>query len=254
MGYCPRLLICENDPETAAELTLRLVHAGFWVEHATTTAEALGRLERQSFDLLLMNLILPDQDSLSFCRELRILGIRLPTLITEFDRIHTRAHPDSGFHLSEGRSNDGEPEWVRKAAAQARMIFSIKTSCLRARGYQPRILHLEADPFCAGLVGAALRKGVHLTQVADPGELARAATEDPYDLVALNPAFPRDALLPAFDRLLNQCPHTPILLRCRFPVGTEAADMRSDRQDCGLMEMIQAMVLRSVAIPLCAHA
>ncbi len=78
-----RLLVVDDDlimRDTAAQ-TLR--HAGFEVLEAESGEEALGTLEHEAVDLLLLDVMLPGIDGHELCRRLRVLpyGERLPILM-----------------------------------------------------------------------------------------------------------------------------------------------------------------------------
>lgn len=66
-----RLLICEDDEDQSDYLNVLLESAGFVVDVANTVAEAKKYLAEYDYQVLLLDLILPDQDGIAFIRELR---------------------------------------------------------------------------------------------------------------------------------------------------------------------------------------
>ncbi|MFM7264074.1 MAG: response regulator transcription factor [Cyanobium sp.] len=66
-----KLLVVEDDPPLQAALLRLVAQWGYAAEQASTAAEALAWLERELFDLVLLDLGLPDRDGLSLCRLLR---------------------------------------------------------------------------------------------------------------------------------------------------------------------------------------
>jgi DNA-binding response OmpR family regulator len=66
-----KLLVVEDDPALQQALLRLLGQWGYAAEVAGTAATALGWLEQQRFDLVLLDLGLPDRDGLSLCRQLR---------------------------------------------------------------------------------------------------------------------------------------------------------------------------------------
>ncbi|MCZ8072708.1 MAG: response regulator transcription factor, partial [Paucibacter sp.] len=78
-----RLLLIDDDARLTAMLGDYLSAAGFEVRVAGTLAEGRAALAEQAFDLLVLDLMLPDGDGLDFCRELRAdaLTRRLPVLM-----------------------------------------------------------------------------------------------------------------------------------------------------------------------------
>ena len=66
-----KLLVVEDDPTLRAALLRLLGQWGYGTEGAATGGEALQWLERDPFDLVLLDLGLPDLDGLAVCRRLR---------------------------------------------------------------------------------------------------------------------------------------------------------------------------------------
>jgi DNA-binding response OmpR family regulator len=66
-----RILLIEDDPRLAAMLSQYLGEAGFSVTHAGTGAAGLALAAQTAFDVLVLDLTLPDMDGLEVCRQLR---------------------------------------------------------------------------------------------------------------------------------------------------------------------------------------
>jgi len=66
-----RLLLIDDDQRLTAMLSDYLSAAGFTVQAAGSLAQGRSMLVDSSFDLLVLDLMLPDGDGLDFCRELR---------------------------------------------------------------------------------------------------------------------------------------------------------------------------------------
>jgi DNA-binding response OmpR family regulator len=66
-----RILLVEDDPRLADMLHEYLGQAGFGVTVASLGATALGKLSEAAYDAVVLDLMLPDMDGLSVCRELR---------------------------------------------------------------------------------------------------------------------------------------------------------------------------------------
>jgi DNA-binding response OmpR family regulator len=66
-----RILLVEDDARLAKMVADYLCEAGFRVTHAPTGADAEGRLRRETFDALVLDLMLPDTDGLDLCRRIR---------------------------------------------------------------------------------------------------------------------------------------------------------------------------------------
>lgn len=66
-----RLLLIEDDQRLADMVRDYLAAAGYRVSHAATGGEGLRLEEREAFDVLVLDLMLPDMDGLEVCRRVR---------------------------------------------------------------------------------------------------------------------------------------------------------------------------------------
>jgi DNA-binding response OmpR family regulator len=76
-----RILLVEDEHNMVVLLTDRLVASGYDVTSATTGPKAVEMALGRPFDLLLLDILLPGQDGLSVCRELRRRGVTTPILM-----------------------------------------------------------------------------------------------------------------------------------------------------------------------------
>ncbi len=65
------ILLVEDDERISEPLVRVLVSEGFAVTHVDNGKDALGAVERERPDLVLLDLTLPDIDGLDVCRKLR---------------------------------------------------------------------------------------------------------------------------------------------------------------------------------------
>lgn len=78
----PTLLVVEDDPNLRLALRDNLEHqGGYAVEEAATVKEAREHLARRDFQLILLDVMLPDGDGYSLCRALREEGLSVPVLM-----------------------------------------------------------------------------------------------------------------------------------------------------------------------------
>jgi DNA-binding response OmpR family regulator len=87
-----RILVVEDNLDLADLLVMHLREAGYAVQKAGDGRTALKRFEEEPFDLVILDLMLPDLDGLDICRRLRTRPDYLPILMltaksTEFDRV-----------------------------------------------------------------------------------------------------------------------------------------------------------------------
>ncbi len=74
----PKILIIEDDLQITKILTLNLKLSGFETENATTINEAWTKINTRHFDLLLMDIGLPDGSGLDLCQKVRESGNEVP--------------------------------------------------------------------------------------------------------------------------------------------------------------------------------
>ena len=91
MATTPHLLIVDDDPEICQLVSQFLEPHGFRVSTAGDGSEMRGILGAAPIDLIILDVMLPDQDGLSLCRELRatctIPVVFLTAAGSEADRI-----------------------------------------------------------------------------------------------------------------------------------------------------------------------
>ena len=77
----PRIIVMDDDLELRNMLRRYLTDQGCYVQ-ATDSAEQLDRLlQREPFDVLVLDLMMPGEDGLSICRRLRVNGQTIPILM-----------------------------------------------------------------------------------------------------------------------------------------------------------------------------
>jgi two-component system, OmpR family, phosphate regulon response regulator OmpR len=76
-----KLLIVDDDPRLRAMLQRYLESQGFEIRAVDNTAHMDRLLQREHFDLLLLDVLMPDEDGLSACRRLRANGFARPIIM-----------------------------------------------------------------------------------------------------------------------------------------------------------------------------
>lgn len=94
----PRILIVEDQPTLLDSLSRGLQEEGYDVQAVMTVSEAEQAVGQQQFDAIVLDVMLPDRDGLSFLRQQRSQGVQTPMLIvTARDAVEDRvAGLDSG--------------------------------------------------------------------------------------------------------------------------------------------------------------
>jgi DNA-binding response OmpR family regulator len=153
------VLLVDDDGLLRLALGLALTDEGFAVATATSGEEALAAIQREPFDLVLLDLRLPGVDGLTVCRRLRAQG-DLPILI-----ITARADSADVIDGLEAGADD----YVTKPIVAGELAARIRALLRRRRPDRPvPILHvgdLEIQP-SEGVVrrgSAAEAAEIHLT-------------------------------------------------------------------------------------------
>ncbi len=85
------ILVVEDDPKIATYLVRGLEEAGYGVDLAHNGREALDWISTVIFDLIILDILLPEVDGITVCREIRKQDIRTPVImLTARDTIDNR--------------------------------------------------------------------------------------------------------------------------------------------------------------------
>ena len=66
-----RILVVEDDRLLNSTLCYNLTTVGYQVDAALTKADAIGQTEKQNYELIVLDVNLPDGNGLDFCREIK---------------------------------------------------------------------------------------------------------------------------------------------------------------------------------------
>lgn len=125
-----RILVVEDEPSIALGLEDDLKLEGYEVEVARDGETASRRVREQSFDLIILDVMLPHKDGFEVCRELRRAGVRAPVILLtaktqESDKV-------LGLEL-------GADDYVTKPFSPRELRARVKASLRRAAGDTPEI-------------------------------------------------------------------------------------------------------------------
>ncbi|SDT32819.1 response regulator [Pseudomonas fuscovaginae UPB0736] len=129
-----RILLVEDEPKLAALVGDYLRAASFEVEHLADGLAVVPAVRQKSYDLMLLDLMLPGRDGLDICRELRGFS-RLPIImmtarVDEIDRL-------LGLEL-------GADDYICKPFSPRELVARVK-AVLRRSGTQQTSFGLELD-------------------------------------------------------------------------------------------------------------
>ncbi|MCW7539190.1 response regulator transcription factor [Aquabacterium sp. A7-Y] len=124
------VLLVEDDPMIAKTLVMSLRYDGFAVTVASTLQEGLQQLAAHTFELLLLDLGLPDGCGLDLCREVRRRDPDLPILV-----LTARTAEADAVASIEGGADDyvRKPYGQQELAARMRRLIGRRPSRTRQR-------------------------------------------------------------------------------------------------------------------------
>jgi DNA-binding response OmpR family regulator len=120
MNPATTVLLVEDDPMIARTLSMGLRYEGFELSHAGSIAIAMQLLEQQAFELILLDVGLPDGDGISLCRALRALHPATPILM-----LSARTDESAVVASMEGGADDyiRKPCGLRELSARMRRLL-----------------------------------------------------------------------------------------------------------------------------------
>jgi len=123
-----RLIIIEDDEKTSGALQAGLEQEGFSVATAKTGEDGFFLLNTESFDLLVLDWMLPGRSGLEILKTLRARGVHMPVLLlTARDAVDDRVQ---GLE-------SGADDYLVKPFAFAELVARIRTLLRRAAPAEP---------------------------------------------------------------------------------------------------------------------
>jgi two-component system KDP operon response regulator KdpE len=118
----PRVLVVDDEPQIRRALRLVLRANGYDVAEVGTGEGALDALVMQPFDLMILDLMLPDLDGVEVCRRLREWS-RLPVVVLS-------AHGEEEVKVR--ALDEGADDYVTKPFSAAELLARMRSAMRRA--------------------------------------------------------------------------------------------------------------------------
>ncbi|WP_171822662.1 response regulator transcription factor [Sulfobacillus thermosulfidooxidans] len=119
-----RVLIVEDHSELARWLQNELNHVGWQCDVAATVDRAYTMVHHSFYDIILLDIMLPDGDGIALCRQLRHITSAAMIMITARDDLHDRVHA----------LDDGADDYVTKPYAVEELLARIRAILRRTHG------------------------------------------------------------------------------------------------------------------------
>ncbi len=130
-----RILIIDDDADLNALLTEYLGRFGHQLKSATTASQGLSALRRELPDLVILDIMLPDKDGLSVCREIRDEYSVPIVMLTARGEVADRV---LGLEL-------GADDYLAKPFEPRELVARIQSVIRRSAGKAPSGEALESD-------------------------------------------------------------------------------------------------------------
>ncbi len=195
------ILICEDDADVASLLRMYLSEAGYQADVALTVREARARLAEREYGAMTLDLMLPDEDGLSFLRQLREdpRMAQMPVIV-----VSAKAEQGRGAVAGEALH---VLDWLQKPIDNERLTGLLDQLFTHAGGDPenlPRILHVEDNADIREVVSAVLEGKAILDCAGDLAQARHRLAAAPVDLVLLDAGLPDGSgldLLPELNKL-----------------------------------------------------
>jgi len=139
-----RILVAEDEPRIAAAVARGLRREGMAVDIAPDGAAALYKARINPYDVIVLDVMLPDINGFETCRRLRTSGVWTPVLmLTARDSVDDRV---AGL-------DTGADDYLVKPFAFAELLARLRALSRRGDGERPPVLEvgdLRLDPATAG--------------------------------------------------------------------------------------------------------
>lgn len=199
------VLVLEDDPDIAKLLALMLEQQNFLVTTCGTASQAKQLLLTEKFDLMTVDIRLPDQNGLSLIRELR--GDKhtkqLPIIIVSAEAGMVRENNvTAGLQVI---------DWIEKPIDQQRLFDSVNLS-IKEIEKASKILYIEDDADLTQMMATLLGDNMTVISAGTVNKAKQLLNDEIFDLVILDVGLPDGTGLEILPLLQEQIPLIPVII------------------------------------------
>lgn len=201
-----KILVLEDEPDIAKLLAIMLEQQNFLVTTCGTAAQAKEILLKEEFDVMTVDIRLPDQDGLSLVKELRNKKDteNLPIVIVSAEANHVKENNvTSGLRII---------DWIEKPIDQQHFINSIRYSIKKEVKKASKILYIEDDKDLTLIMETLLEGKTTVVPANTLHEATKLLEEQEFDLVILDVGLPDGTGLDVISLLDAHLSTTPIII------------------------------------------
>ena len=219
MPAAPSVLVCEDDPDVSHILAEILRNEGMRAETVGTAKAARAALTAVKYDVVIVDLHLPDADGLEFITELRAHEATraLPVIVvTARSRDPSERNVVSTLQLA---------DWLQKPVNPQRLLDTIRSVLATPRTGRARILHVEDDVSLTELVRELLDEEADVFAANSLAEARRSINGAGYDLVILDITLGDGSGLDLLPLLHQSGRKPPVILYSATEPSREISDL-----------------------------
>lgn len=193
-----QVLVCEDDEDVANVLALTLREAGLSADVARSLREARELLARNAYEVLTLDLVLPDGDGLDLLRGLREdpATNALPVIVVS-GKIDAQHHLETTNALSVAG-------WLQKPVRPQELTAAVHSAAHASSVRSLQVLHVEDDIDVIGVVRMALQGIAHVVPVKSVAGAKELLRQQRFDAIVLDLALPDGSGLELLEALRQQ--------------------------------------------------
>lgn len=221
-----RILVVEDDQDVAQLLSMMLSDAGYNVDVAFCGTDALNTISNHHYDLVSLDLMLPDISGLEIIRRLREhpSTADLPIVVVS-------AKVEQG--RLEINGDVGNIDWLAKPIDQQRLIGIVKQQLLEKQSHIPRVLHVEDDEDLHEVVSVMVGTCATFESAHTFEDAKRCIEQQTYDVVLLDIGLPDGSGWDLVPIIRYHLPEAKVII-------LSGADMNREHH-----EQVEAVLLKS---------